>query len=215
MNYRNITYLLNLMVCLFLLQGCASPAPVKQAYDFGSIPAIGSTGLSAISTAAAPLTATTTANFAISLADINTPASLDGTAMLYRLEYDNAQQTRPYSQHRWSMPPAQLLAQRLKARIAGAGGSVVSSRDGVSNLPLLQIDLDEFSQVFSSGSASSAQIQLRATVIKGRTLLAQRSFSRQIASSSADAPGGAKAMMNASDAVIADLLAWLNAMALR
>lgn len=214
MNYRNIAYLLNLMICLLLLQGCASPAPVKQAYDFGSIPASGPARLSAISTAT-PLSTTTAANFAISLADINTPASLDGTAMLYRLEYDNAQQTRPYSQHRWSMPPAQLLAQRLKARIADAGGSVVSSRDGVNNLPLLQIDLDEFSQVFSSGSASTAQIQLRASVIKGRTLLAQRSFSQQIASSSADAPGGAKAMMNASDAVIADLLAWLNTLALR
>ncbi|MFZ6816377.1 ABC-type transport auxiliary lipoprotein family protein [Undibacterium sp. Rencai35W] len=214
MNYRNIAYLLNLMVCLFLLQGCASPAPVKQAYDFGSIPASGPARLSAPSTATPPST-TTAANFAISLADINTPASLDGTAMLYRLEYDNAQQTRPYSLHRWSMPPAQLLAQRLKARIADAGGSVVSSRDGVNNLPLLQIDLDEFSQVFSSGSASTAQIQLRASVIKGRTLLAQRSFSQQIASSSADAPGGAKAMMNASDAVIADLLAWLNTLALR
>ncbi|MFZ6842962.1 ABC-type transport auxiliary lipoprotein family protein [Undibacterium sp. RuTC16W] len=213
MNYRNIAYLLNLMACLLVLQGCASPAPVKQAYDFGSIPASGLAGLSA--TSAAPLTATFKGNFAISLADITTPASLDGTAMLYRLEYDNAQQTRPYSLHRWSMPPAQLLTQRLKARIADAGGSVVSPRDGINNLPLLQIDLDEFSQVFASSSASTAQIQLRATVIKGRTLLAQRSFSRQIASSSADAPGGAKAMINASDAVIADLLAWLNTLALR
>ncbi|MCU6435664.1 PqiC family protein [Undibacterium sp. Jales W-56] len=209
MKHRNITCLLSLISCTLLLQACASQVPVKQSYDFGAMPASGSSVPSSSPSSPAQ------ANFAISLADINAPGSLDSNAMLYRLEYDNAQQARPYSQHRWSMPPAQLLTQRLKARIAEAGGSVVSARDGVGNLPLLQIDLDEFSQVFSSSSASAAQIQIRATVVKGRSLLAQRSFARQIAAPGADAPGGAKAMVIASDAMIADLLAWLHTLPLR
>ncbi|MDY7539309.1 ABC-type transport auxiliary lipoprotein family protein [Undibacterium sp. RTI2.1] len=196
------TYSLMLIALAIALTGCSSAPAQKQSYDFGPLSAPAST-----STSITPI-------LAISLADINAPASLDSTAMLYRLQYDNAQQARPYAQHRWSMPPAQLLTQRLKTRIAAAGGTVIASRDAVSSLSVLQMDLDEFSQVFSSASSSTVQIQIRATVFKGRNLLAQRSFQQQVVTPTADAPGGAKAMVTASDALISDVMAWMQTLRL-
>lgn len=198
------TYSLMLIALAIVLTGCSSAPAQKQSYDFGPLSASAS---GSSSTAITP-------TLAISLADINAPASLDSTAMLYRLQYDNAQQARPYAQHRWSMPPAQLLTQRLKTRIAAAGGTVIASRDAVSSLPVLQMDLDEFSQVFSSASSSTAQIQIRATVFKGRNLLAQRSFQQQVVTPTADAPGGAKAMVTASDALISDVITWMQTLRL-
>lgn len=196
------TYSLMLIALAIVLTGCSSAPAQKQSYDFGP--------LSASASASTAITPT----LAISLADINAPASLDSTAMLYRLQYDNAQQARPYAQHRWSMPPAQLLTQRLKTRIAAAGGTVIASRDAVSSLPVLQMDLDEFSQLFSSASSSIAQIQILATVFKGRNLLAQRSFQQQVVTPTADAPGGAKAMVTASDALISDVITWMQTLRL-
>lgn len=193
---------LMLIALAIALTGCSSAPAQKQSYDFGPLSASASTS------------ASITPILAISLADINAPASLDSTAMLYRLQYDNAQQARPYAQHRWSMPPAQLLTQRLKTRIAAAGGTVIASRDAATSLPVLQIDLDEFSQAFASASNSTAQIQIRATVFKGRNLLAQRSFQQQVVTPTADAPGGAKAMVTASDALISDVMAWMQTLRL-
>ena len=40
-------------------------------------------------------------------------------AVLYRLAYADGQQLRPYSQARWSQPPAQLLQQRLREQLVG------------------------------------------------------------------------------------------------
>ena len=40
--------------------------------------------------------------------------ALEGTAVLYRLAYVDAQQLKPYALARWSTPPAQLIGQRLR-----------------------------------------------------------------------------------------------------
>ncbi|AZP11595.1 ABC transporter [Undibacterium parvum] len=178
-----------------LLQACAGSATAPRFnYDFGALP---------ISSLAS------NAKIAISLADVSAPATLDSNAMLYRLDYDNAQMLRPYAQHRWSMPPAQLMTQRIKARMATADATVVSVADGVSDLPILKIDLDEFTQIFSSASQSHAQISLRATLVKRNKLIAQRYFSLATKSDSADAPGGAKAMQIAVDSSISEIMLWL------
>lgn len=180
-----------------LLQACAgSAAAPRFNYDFGALPVNSQAG---------------SIKIAISLADVSAPAMLDSNAMLYRLDYDNAQMLRPYAQHRWSMPPAQLLTQRIKARMAAADATVVSVADGVSDLPILKIDLDEFTQIFTSTSQSHAQISLRATIMKRNKLIAQRYFSLASKSASADATGGAKAMQIASDSTISEIMLWLQA----
>ena len=73
-------------------------------YDFGP---------GAVSTAPAPTTAKS-ALPPIVLADIDATSRLDGTQMLYRLGYADANELRPYGQSRWSQVPAQLLRQRVR-----------------------------------------------------------------------------------------------------
>lgn len=192
--------ILSFFIFATLLQGCAiSQQPSSFSYDFGSLPKVQKQ---------------LAVNMAISVADISAPSTLDGNAMLYRLLYDNQQRLRPYAQHRWSMPPAQLLTQRLKSRIAAEGGTVLAEADGVADLPVLKIDLDEFSQAFASVSQSEAQITLRVSVIKKNRLIAQHYFATRTVSDSADASGGAKAMQTTADASITAILAWLQSLPL-
>ncbi|WP_394781813.1 ABC-type transport auxiliary lipoprotein family protein [Undibacterium sp.] len=202
-----------MLATLMLISGltaCSTPAaPPVQMYDLGPLKT--GSGAAAPSTASAPAPAG--ALLAISLADVTTPASLDSNYMLYRLQYENGQQLRSYAQHRWSMAPAQLLALRLKMRVAGAGGVIVSATDGAANLPVLKIDLDDFSQQFSSPASSVAVVSVRASIFKGRNLVAQQSFSQR-ADAGADAPGGARAMTEASDALINNIVSWLQGLPL-
>ena len=189
-----------ILVGSVLLQACASgPQAPSFNYDFGALPK-----------EQKPLPA----SLIISVADVSAPSTLDGNAMLYRLQYDNLQLLRPYAQHHWSMAPAQLLTQRLKSRIAAAGGTVVGAADGVADLPILKIDLDEFSQVFASTTHSEAQIIFRASVIRKNKLIAQRYFTSGTASDSADARGGARAMQLTTDTSISAMLIWLQSLPL-
>jgi cholesterol transport system auxiliary component len=177
------------------VSGCAThSAEAAAQYDFGPLPA-----------SAAPARKLPP----VGIADISAPAWLDSPLMFYRLGYANQQQTRPYAGSRWSMPPPQLFGQRLKARIAQAGGVVLAAADGATNMPVLRIDADDMIQNFDSSTHSSAQLSVRVSLFGGRSLLAQKTFNRQVAAASADAPGGAAALAAASDALIGDLIDWL------
>ncbi|SDX81210.1 cholesterol transport system auxiliary component [Collimonas sp. OK242] len=190
---------LSTLVAIALVAGCASKVDAPTQYDLGLLPAAAaSAGISAAS--ALP---------AISLADVNAPAWLDNNMMYFRLAYANQQQPRPYANSRWTMPPAQLFQQRLKTRVAQAGGTVLAMSDAALNIPLLRIDLDDFTQTFDTPSHSLATLQIRASLFNGRVLLAQKSFSRQVATPSADAAGAASAFVAANDSVIDDLMNWL------
>lgn len=146
----------------------------------------------------------------IGVAEPNVPPWLDNYEMYYRLNYANDQQLHPYANSRWSMPPIQLFEQRLKLRIAQAGGLVLSASESAGNVPLvLHIEADDFTQTFDSPTHSSGRIALRASIFNGRNLMAQKSFSGQAGATSHDASGGARALSAASDAVIADILQWL------
>jgi cholesterol transport system auxiliary component len=179
---------------LVLVSACAS-TELQHSYDFGS-----STKLP---------TSSQLATLKLSLADIQVTASLDGNVMLYRLMYDNPQALRPYANSRWSMSPAQLLKQRIIARINQEGGTVTTSADGIAGMPTLKIDLEEFAQHFSDPTHSQAQLRWRATLVSNKRLIAQKIFSAQSNSLSADAAGGAKAMPEASDQTISELISWL------
>ncbi|MFZ6770921.1 ABC-type transport auxiliary lipoprotein family protein [Undibacterium sp. Di26W] len=208
MNYRHLHQQLArlramISISLFAILSACSSTPVaqRQQYDFGPWLA---------ETPATPLPG----RLQFSLTEIAVPAALESNAMLYRLQYDNVQQLKAYSQHRWSMPPAQLLAQRLKTRMANQGSDVMLSTEAASPFPVLRIELEEFSQIFSSPNQSHAQISLRASLVKGRQLLAQKSFQQKVNAASADAPGGAKAMQEAADASIDALQTWIKSLPL-
>jgi cholesterol transport system auxiliary component len=151
----------------------------------------------------------------ISVAEVSAPAWLDSPMMFFRLAYANDQQPRPYGTSRWSMPPAQLFVQRLKSRISEAGGVVLSASDGATNMPVLRIAADDFTQVFTSPGQGIAQISVRASMLNGRTLIAQKTFTKQMPAPTADASGGARALADASDAVIVDMMNWLAGLPLK
>ena len=187
---------------LMALSGCAvlPDKPVRPAvYDFGP-------GQSAAFASASAATLP-----ALALADIDAPAALDGTAMLYRLAYADVQQLRPYAQARWSMAPAQLVRQRLRDQLSqtrvvlGVGDGAVAAT--------LRLELEEFTHVFEAPDRSAGLVRLRATLVQnagGRErAVAQRRFSVQRPAPSADAAGGVRALTAATDAAIGEVAQWL------
>lgn len=205
--------LVTLLLGVAALGGCAlADKPQRAAvYDFGPGNAAGAPAANPAATLA-PL----------ALAEVESNPALDSTALVYRLAYDDVQQLRPYAQTRWSMPPAQLLRQRLRAHLGlrravlnpGEGAVANQAASGAdTGLRLLRVELEEFSQVFESSTRSVGLVRLRATVVlptaAGEKLLAQRLFSQQRPAPRADAAGGVHALTQATDAAIRELDQWL------
>ena len=205
-----------LISVLVLAAGCSVvDKPIRAVmYDFGP------GGLSTQAAVAPMASMPAPALSPLAIADITTSGgALDNQGVLYRLGYLDAQQLRPYSQARWTMPPAQLVRQRLRERM-GQQRVVLNAREGVAlnrsqnaNLPMLRLELEEFSQLFSAPDASIGLIRLHATVVEitpaGERLVAQRSLSVQRPATSADAAGGVRALTQATDAAIDELDQWL------
>lgn len=156
---------------------------------------------------------------ALALDEIATPGLADTQALMYRLQYADGQQLRPYADARWSVPPAQLVRQRLRERL-GAHRAVLDADDIASRqrvdgkLPLiLRLQMAEFSQVFESPGSSKGVLRLRATLVdnqpQGERLLAQRVFVEERPAPTNDAPGGVAALVAATDAAAADIDQWV------
>jgi cholesterol transport system auxiliary component len=205
------------------MAGCTLPHPASTpvVYDFGP---------GALHT----LPTTRIANLPpLEFSTPQTSLALNSTAVLYRLAYADAQQLKPYTLARWSMPPTQLIGQRLRAQL-GLHRAVVSpgeitvarptrvnaSAPASAQSPLhpptmlnLHLELEEFSQLFEAPDKSSGVLRLSATLTQrsaaGETLLAQRSFVVQQAAATADASGGVRALTAATDQVIQEIEAWL------
>ena len=196
----------------FVLSGCSAlpDKPLRASlYDFGP----GNlTAQPATRQASLP---------ALAIDDVNTSGgALDNQAVLYRLTYQNEQELRPYTFARWSMPPAQLVRQRLREQLGqqrnifDARGGLALNRSQNAVLPLLlRLDLDEFSHVFTTPDSSVGLIRLRATLIEqatsGEKLIAQRNIMVQRPAPSADAQGGVRALAAATDAAIDEIDVWL------
>ena len=201
--------------CVLALAACSAlPTPPIQftRYDLGltdtTVP---------MATASAPSVAPPPLVFA----EVQTPAGADNsTAMQYRLNYADNQELRAYQAARWSMPPAQMLEQRLRTRLA-LERPVLSEKDNLSANPndqrplgLLRLEMVEFSQVFDSASSSQAVVRVRASLIAqdrrgGNVLLGQKLLAVQTPAATADAAGGARAMATSVNRLAIDLSNWL------
>ncbi|WP_432445572.1 ABC-type transport auxiliary lipoprotein family protein [Variovorax paradoxus] len=204
---------LGTVLALLLLAGCGA-LPDKPArstlYDFGP-------GIAVPAAAATPPAA---ALPTLALAEIESNMRLDGTQILYRLGYADANELRPYGQSRWSLPPAQLLRQRLRDALSerrtvlGPEESATIARTEGRVPDTLRISLDEFSHYFESAGSSVGLVRLRATLIRGTTggdrVLGQRTFTVRRPAPSVDAPGGVKALAAATDAAVADVVQWVD-----
>lgn len=214
----------------WLVAGCGA-LPDKPAravlYDFGPGISVladatgGAAAAKAVSAGASSASAAPTPALpAITLADVDSNARLDGTQLLYRLGYADANQLRPYGHSRWSMAPAQLLSQRLRDALA-AHHTVLGPEESASiartegKVPdTLRITLDEFSHYFKSPTDSVGLVRLRATLIQntagGDRVLGQRSVTVERPAATPDAPGGVQALAAASDAAVAQVIAWVD-----
>ena len=194
-----------ILLCAALTGGCASnKSSTPILYDLGSLGPTPSLALGAAMTSnIAPPTPPLT------VADITSAAWLDSQNMHYRLSYGNDQQPRPYATSRWNMAPPQLLAQRIKARLAQSGRVVLSGADGAINIPMLRVELEDFSQRFASQTQSSVKVALRASVFNGRLLLAQKRFESEQPAPTPDAAGGASGLASATDGLIGEMTTWL------
>lgn len=204
------------LAAALLLAGCGAlpDKPARAAlYDFGP----GNT-VPAPAAAASPAPR---ARPMIALAEVDANSRLDGTQLLYRLGYADSNELRPYGQSRWSQPPAQLLRQRLREALS-AGRTVLGPEESATiarsagRLPdTLRVTLEEFSQYFESPERSIGLVRVSATLTRsqpaGDKVLAQRSFTVRKPAPTPDGPGGVKALAAASEVVVAELVAWVDA----
>lgn len=200
---------------VLLVAGCSAlPTPPSRPvmYDFGGSAAVAAT--SAERSALLP---------PLGLAEVEAPGLPDGSnAVLYRLTYSEAQQVRPYSQARWSQPPAQLVQQRLREQL-GQRRAILKAEDGSalardaarggSLPPVLRVEIEEFSHVFASATDSAGVVRLRATVVDltraGEALRGQRLFVVRTPARSADAAGGVAALAEATTQAAREMADWL------
>jgi cholesterol transport system auxiliary component len=180
------------------IAGCASgsKAPANTAFDFGPL------GAPVTTTAQAPLAA-------IVVMDATGSPTFENERMLYRLNYADPLQARTYAYARWAANPLMLVTQRLKSRLAQAGIKVLSATDSNTNVPILRLEVDDFSHIFASTAQSEGVVVLRASLFHRHALLDQKTFSRATPAPSADAPGGARALAASTDGAAADITAWL------
>lgn len=183
-----------------LLSGCSAlngngKGTRNIQYDFGPLPATAPAGAAQLPPLVVP--------------DVTGPASLDHERMLYRLNYADPLQARFYAQNHWASTPLQLITQRIKARIAQSGAKVLSTTDASNGVYLLRIEVDDFAHVFDTEKQSAGMLRLRASVFDGSRFVDQKTFLHSAPAASADAAGGARALATATDAVSADIVAWI------
>jgi cholesterol transport system auxiliary component len=197
----NLHRFLGAAILALAVAGCASSSKNTGAntqFDFGPL------GAPATQVAQAPMAA-------IIVMDATGSPTFENERMVYRLNYNDPLQARTYANSRWSANPLLLVTQRLKSRLAQAGVKVLSATDSSNNIPILRIEVDDFSHAFASTTASEGQLTLRASLFNGHALHDQKTFTRATPASSADAAGGARALAASTDAVATDIIGWLAA----
>lgn len=174
-------------------------------YDLGPLP----------TTSAAP--ASTPAD-PIVLAEVEASGVLEGTGMLYRLDYLDDHHLRVYAQSRWSQPLPQLVRQRLADQLGrervvlGPSDAAALARASSVNR-VLRLELQEFAHHFDTPEASRGQLRLRATLQQpgdaADRVLLQRMFVVSSPAPSSDAAGGVRALAAALDAAGTEIAQWL------
>ena len=124
-------------------------------------------------------------------------APFDGTDMHYRLAFRNAAEIAPFATSRWAASPAELMRKQMLRAAGDSPGRC-----------LLDVEIQEFTQVFASEKTSDARIEMRALLS-----LPSRSFSRVLTVSEpnagADAAAGASAFARAADRALGELGRWI------
>jgi len=133
---------------------------------------------------------------AMRVGSVRAAAPFDSAEMQYRLAYRNPAEIAAFANSRWAATPAEMLRKQL-LRASGDGHGKCS----------LEVEIQEFSQVFSAKEASEVRIDLRASVRGG----AARMLSVVEPNGGPDAAGGAAAFARAANRAVGELGAWIAA----
>jgi cholesterol transport system auxiliary component len=133
---------------------------------------------------------------AVRVGAVRAIAPFDSAEMQYRLVYRNAVEIAAFANSRWAATPADMFRKQL-LRVAGDGEGKCT----------VDVDIQEFSQVFAAKEASEARIDLRASIRGG----ASRSVNIVETNAGADAASGASAVARAANRAIGELGAWIGA----
>ena len=120
--------------------------------------------------------------------DVVGPTWLDAPAMQYRLAYADPSRRASFTESRWVAPPPEMLQQSLRKSMTSAETQIAP---GACRL---QIEVDEFVQVFDSPQSSRGVVELRAALLLAR----------------ADARGGVAALAAATSDVSGAIRDWLD-----
>ena len=189
------------ILAMCALSGCGlmpSKAPPKTNFDFGL-------------ESSASASDATPSHIHIVVREITAPTWMDGTAMYYRLAYQNAAVPLPYAESDWVMSPAALLTQRLRSNLAASdnGETLHVSRHAPPSYTL-HAELLEFEQIFDAPDRSRGALRLRAT-LEGEGVRAQRTFAIDRPARTPNAAGGVTALTECSDELVRAISEWVSA----
>lgn len=161
-----------------LLGGCAAPGgdrPAPRQYDLGdAAPAATLPALRAVAVRAA--------------------MPFDGLEMHYRLAYRDGTELAAFAHSRWAAPPAELVRRQLVRALPANRGAPCA----------LELELYEFTQVFTAPTESEVRLAVRAAAGD-----AARGFRVVEPGAGADAAAGAAAFARATERMIAEVAGWL------
>ena len=164
------------LVLTLFLAGCGgAAAPEPRSYDLG-------------------LAAPNAKLAGVRVGAVRAVAPFDAPDMQYRLAYRSAAEIGAYANSRWAATPAELLRKQL-LRASPEGGAKC----------VLEVEIQEFSQVFGAKDASDARLELHARLSPAG---AQRAFAVVEPNAGPDAPSGAAAFARAADRAVGELAAW-------
>jgi cholesterol transport system auxiliary component len=171
---------LSLILC-FLLGACGGSAPTEpRSYDLG-------------------LQAPTARLPGVRIGAVRAVAPFESNDMQYRLAYRNAAEVASYSGSRWAATPAEMFRKQL----------LRASGDGAAKC-VLDVEIQEFSQVFGAKESSDARIELRLALSSGAKALS-RHLTILESNAGPDAVSGAAAVARASNRAIGDIGGWIAA----
>ena len=137
--------------------------------------------------------------------EVKSPPWFDSLNIDYRLIYDDPLKPREYAESRWAGTPGTQLALRLRQQLG-----TVSAAENTAGICLLRVELQEFSQIFDTPQTSHAVVQGSVSLIDDqRQLVAERQLTIEKPATSADAHGGARALVAAGTEFGQQIADWL------
>ena len=169
--------------CLLLIAigGCGGSAPEPKTFDLGLAPP----------SAVLP---------AVRVASVRAVAPFESNDMMYRLAFRDAAEIAAFANTRWAATPAELLRKQMLRASGDKTGKCI-----------LDVEIQEFTQVFSAKETSEARIELRAWLGAGGTRAVSRGLSVVEPNAGADAVSGAAAFARAADRAVGELGGWIAA----